>query len=331
MDKMAKQTHGFTIIEMMVVILVLGILIAMSVFSYTGWKGSINQREVQSDLRMAATSMESAKNFSDGYPSTIPASFKPSENVSIIKVWGDKTQYCMQARNLIDSAVVYFIRNGQTSSPQPGVCPTSPLPPSSPSPTASAASSSSFVVSWPNVSGATSYTLRYGTGSPTTVSACTSSPCTVSGLSASTTYNISVVATNAAGSSVPGTTSVVTVAPAIPAPAAAGISYTGPTRIKKSTGEYAQRYVVTTSGGACSVGATEWKIGVTGGSTPYWAGETWQSSNTRTVDVLENGIYSPYDVTIFAKPRCVSGGNSTEGNAVYTYNGSGGGGPGGSI
>ena len=318
-----SHTKGFTIVELAVVIMILGILAGLVGVSWNGWQKRSAESEVKSDLAMAASAMESTKNFSNGYPSTLPTSIKSSENVSLQRVWGDSTKYCIQATNLNRTSVVFYIRNNQSGTAQSGSCPAPELPPSTPSPSAIVVSSTSVQVSWPNVSGATSYAVRYGTGSPTTLASCTSSPCTIGSLATGTTYNISVVASNSYGSSTAGTTTVTTSTPAIPAPSAAGVTYT--TSRVKIGADYYQRYVVTASGGTCSVGSTEWKIGVTGGATPNWSGETWQSSNTRTVDVPENGIYSSVDVTIYVKPRCVSGGNSTEGNPAYAYNGSGGG------
>jgi hypothetical protein len=65
---------------------------------------------------------------------------------------------------------------------------------------ATAASSSAVSVTWSSVSGATSYLVYYGTGSSlTTYVTAYSSPATITGLSANTTYKFIVKAENSAG------------------------------------------------------------------------------------------------------------------------------------
>ena len=329
MNKALKSPQGFTIVEMLVVILVIGILVTLTVFGFRGWQQGLSKSQVKSDLQQAITAMESEKNFGEGYETRLPDTFKQSEDISVTYAWGDGTKYCIQGYNAKYPTEIYSVNSTLGKKAVLGSCSAAPFPPAAPSPSAVANSTTSITVSWPNVNGAASYAVRYGTGTPpSTLAGCSASPCTITSLTASTTYNISVTASNGFGPSTAGTTSVVTTSPAIPAPSAAGITYTT-SRVKVGA-DYYQRYNVTATGGACSVGSTQWKIGVTGGATPNFAGETWQAANTRTVDVSERGIYSPVDVTIYVKARCVSGANSTEGSAAYAYNGRGGG-TGGSI
>lgn len=315
-------SNGFTIVELMIIIVVIGILASVTVLGFRGWQQSIAKAQAKSDLQQLATAVNTQKNF--GTDTTFPpASFKGSEDVVVSRVWSGEGKYCVQAYSTNSPSDVFYIDSTQSKEPRAGNCPAAPFPPSSPSPSAVANSTSSITISWPTITNASSYVVRYGTSSPTTLASCSTSPCTVTGLAGGTTYNISVVASNSYGSSTAGTTSVVTTAPAVPAPASSGVTYT--TSRVKVGGVFYQRYVITTSGGACSVGATEWKMGVTGGASPSWSSVSWQSSNTKTVDVSETGIYSATDVTIFTRASCVSGANRTEGSPAYAYNGSGGG------
>ena len=207
---------GFTLVEMMVIIAILGILVSLSAFGYRGWQTGLSEREAQSDLRMAASAMESAKNFGAGYPTSLPSTFKSSDKVTVSLVWGDKTKFCLGATSTRTQNVNYYILNGSDTMPQSGICPSAPFPPAAPTPSAVATSSAAISVTWPAVQNATGYTVSYGTGTPTTQASCSGSPCAISGLSASTTYTISVTANNSYGSSPAGTTSVATQAPPIP-------------------------------------------------------------------------------------------------------------------
>lgn len=131
------------------------------------------------------------------------------------------------------------------------------------------------------------------------------------------------------GQSPDGGTSTPTSPTAPPTPLPHSMSY-DTYRTKLSNGSYVQRYDISTSGVVCTSGNPEWKMGVTGGSSAPWSSWSWQQSNSKTMDLPENGIYSPVDTTIYSKARCVIGSESTEGATVQQYNGAGGG-TGGSI
>jgi|GEM_PF-3428251 len=82
--------------------------------------------------------------------------------------------------------------------------------PSAPAVTATTQSSSSISVSWPASSGTAP--ISYSVSGSGNASSCTSSPCLVTGLAASTTYTFSVTASNAYGSAT-GSASATTSAP----------------------------------------------------------------------------------------------------------------------
>ena len=56
-----KSSRGFTIVELLVVIVVIGILAAISVVSYTGIANRANQAVINSDLTNAAKKLEMQK------------------------------------------------------------------------------------------------------------------------------------------------------------------------------------------------------------------------------------------------------------------------------
>jgi hypothetical protein len=113
----------------------------------------------------------------------------------------------MEARSTKVSGVMYSVRSSDISTMSTAACGAAPA---APSPNASATSSSSITVSWSAVSGATSYTVRYGTSSPTNTANCPTSPCTISGLSASTTYYVGMTASNMYGTSAQATAQATT-------------------------------------------------------------------------------------------------------------------------
>ncbi|HRJ06190.1 MAG TPA: prepilin-type N-terminal cleavage/methylation domain-containing protein [Candidatus Saccharibacteria bacterium] len=117
-----KFHPAFTIIELIVVITVVGIIAAVSTFAWRSWSASAAQKEVQSDLRQAASAMESAKNFGSGYPTSIPSSFKPGSGVSVTYFSGNATTYCIQAQSTRISSVQYYVNSASGQTPLQGTC-----------------------------------------------------------------------------------------------------------------------------------------------------------------------------------------------------------------
>lgn len=301
---------AFTVVELLVVIVVIGVLAGISVITYGSWRTRVATTSVKSDLTSVAIAMKSERNFKNVYPSGLPSSFSPSEDVTVTWVYGDANSFCINGVSESDGNVKLYVQatGSVINGPLEGTCDGGA--PALPSPSATATSSSAIEVTWSPVSGATGYEVKYGTGSPTTAASCTSSPCTLSSLSANTTYNISVVATSSSGNSAPGTTSATTsINPPSPAPT---LAVTGPTNAKVGT-QNVNRYVATAGTSTCPSGSTlQWKIVHSPSSTPPWSSASWQTSNTKTIDVVTNGTYDPSSIYVFAKPRCVNGSQTAE-------------------
>jgi prepilin-type N-terminal cleavage/methylation domain-containing protein len=190
-----SNNKGFTLVEMMVVVAVLGILISLTAFGFRGWQEGIAQREVKSDLNMLAAAMESEKNFGSGYSTSLPSTFKASDGITIDYIGGNESSYCIEARSSAFSSVVFNIIAG-TAGAQSGGCDVA-YALGAPMPTVSSITKTSFTVSWAAIAGSTTYSVKYGTSTPTTQASCTSSPCTISGLSINTQYRVQVTASSA--------------------------------------------------------------------------------------------------------------------------------------
>jgi prepilin-type N-terminal cleavage/methylation domain-containing protein len=161
--------------------------------------------------------------------------------------------------------------------------------PSAPVVSATAVSSTSIQLSWGAVSGANSYAVT-GAGN---ASSCTTSPCTVTGLTASTSYTFNVTATNNFGTSPQGSASATTQAAPCVIPSAPSLTIG----------------TVTSSSIALSWGAS------TGNSpiTYYVSYGTTSSANTTTVNTTSTsttltGLNSSttYYMRIYAGNSCVS-------------------------
>ncbi|NTW61272.1 prepilin-type N-terminal cleavage/methylation domain-containing protein, partial [Candidatus Saccharibacteria bacterium] len=73
-----NQNHGFTIVELLVVIVIIGILAAVTVISYTGISQRAAAATLESDLRSASTQIEMYKADNGSYPSNTDGLIKSS-------------------------------------------------------------------------------------------------------------------------------------------------------------------------------------------------------------------------------------------------------------
>lgn len=114
---------GFTIVEIVVMIGVIGILATIVIIGLSNWRLTSARNEVRSDLSNLSTSMESARNFGSGYPTSIPATYKNSPTVTITYKSGNATSYCVDGASTVIGTVKYRIESSQSRDPIEGPCP----------------------------------------------------------------------------------------------------------------------------------------------------------------------------------------------------------------
>ncbi len=112
---------GFTIVELTVVIIVIGILASIVIVGYGSWRSNLASNEVKNDLTAAASAMENARNFGSGYPGALPTSFVSSSNVKISYYSGDLKSFCIDGRSKKVSGLYFFIKSDDKTVKQ-GTC-----------------------------------------------------------------------------------------------------------------------------------------------------------------------------------------------------------------
>ena len=116
------RAAGFTIVEVMVVVVILGILASLTAFSFGNWQSGMAKNEVKSDLIMAGTAMNASKNFSSAPLTSVPSTFNPSKNIIIEPTDAPTGQYCINAYHTKYTSLRMSIRTGATQ-PEDGLCP----------------------------------------------------------------------------------------------------------------------------------------------------------------------------------------------------------------
>jgi prepilin-type N-terminal cleavage/methylation domain-containing protein len=122
---MRKNINGYSLLELIVVICIIGILSSIAIISYNGWKQSTTFTQLSSDLNGVSTAMESARTFSNSYPLTIPSTFTPSNGVTLSggsRV--DGKSFCIQAVSVSYPTLIYSIDSSDSNMQvKSGACP----------------------------------------------------------------------------------------------------------------------------------------------------------------------------------------------------------------
>lgn len=93
----AKSQKGFTIIELLIVIVVIGILAAIVVASFTGITNNARQTAFRTDLNNIAKKIELAKATAGVYPTELTAAMDIRINKSLYDTSENNLYYCQNS------------------------------------------------------------------------------------------------------------------------------------------------------------------------------------------------------------------------------------------
>lgn len=119
----SRQRTGFTIVELLVVIIVIAILAVVIVVAFNGITRRANVADLQTSMKAVVKAMESDKSTTGSYPSSIPGSLIVSTGIKLNYFSGDPNNYCINGTSRSDSNMKMFVSNTDTE-PKYGTCTT---------------------------------------------------------------------------------------------------------------------------------------------------------------------------------------------------------------
>lgn len=100
---------GFTLVELLIVIVVISILVTIGTISYNAYIKRAEETSVKSALAAATQTMKSETFKNNSYPSSISSTnFKPSSNVEVTGGSSDGRTYCLIAKSLKNPSISYY-------------------------------------------------------------------------------------------------------------------------------------------------------------------------------------------------------------------------------
>lgn len=116
-----QKSKGFTIVELIIVVVIIAIMATMTVFGISSWRSRTATTELKNALLSVATAMKAEKNTGNGYPATFPSSYSNSTTVVLELASSTATSYCINAFSKAIPEEQMSISSAYTT-PRSGLC-----------------------------------------------------------------------------------------------------------------------------------------------------------------------------------------------------------------
>lgn len=120
-----QHKNGFTIVEILVVVAVIGILATVTIFAFGSWRARTAKTEVQNDLRNSNSAIKNYLTFYNVLPTapTFTSIYTPSRNVTLTyALRSGNGSYCLKGQSTAESSVVWYVDSLISLEPTTTVC-----------------------------------------------------------------------------------------------------------------------------------------------------------------------------------------------------------------
>lgn len=119
------KTRGFSIIELLTVIVVIVILATLTTFFVSNWRDSAAETEVKNDLINAVTAVETYSNYNSSYPANqtgFDNLYTNTETVDLNYTRRANGSFCINATSNVRTSIVWNVDSSVGKSPRSGSC-----------------------------------------------------------------------------------------------------------------------------------------------------------------------------------------------------------------
>lgn len=110
-----KYPRGFTIVELLVVIVMIGILATVVTFAFGNWRAQAAQTELKNELTSIQGKVKDYRNWKNAYPASLTEiEYEARSGVTITYNATGNTSYCATAVSTVVDAGTWYISNART-------------------------------------------------------------------------------------------------------------------------------------------------------------------------------------------------------------------------
>lgn len=122
---MKRRQSGFTIVELITVVIVISILAGIVIFGFRSWRTSVAITEIKNELVNATSAIKMYRNSSGAYPAALSnVPYVSSANVSLVyTLRGGGGSYCLNAGSVtVTTTTHYYVDTNVSLTPTTTVC-----------------------------------------------------------------------------------------------------------------------------------------------------------------------------------------------------------------